>query len=178
MSMVTVFLWRGVSISTLVHQVQLVQSCSQQAVQACYNGNYQQFHFIPNFIWNDEHSVLPKWHWLIKIEYRMLRSFGRFKQHLLWSLHLCLWPQSCWIHWVSPVAASRQRSYVTCSSKGHQQSWGINLLSGEIKQLVVEWTGMSVQFSYSYKDFDHIYRYGGSLELRIFFVLQFRPYTS
>jgi len=48
--MVTVFLRGGVSISALVRQAQLEQSCYQRAFQEPYDGNRQQLHFIPHFI--------------------------------------------------------------------------------------------------------------------------------
>ena len=48
--MVTVVLRAGVSISTLVRQGQLEQSCYQRAFQEPYDGNGHQHHFVPHII--------------------------------------------------------------------------------------------------------------------------------
>jgi len=69
------------------------------------------------------------------------------------------------MRWVSDTTACIQGTYVVCSSKRIQWCWGTYLLRGEIKQLVVEWTGTLVQFLHSYNHFDCFNSYGGHLEL-------------
>jgi len=78
------------------------------------------------------------------------------------------------MHWVPHVTACMQGPYVICSSKGIQWCWGMYLLRGEIKQLVVEWTGGLVGYHHSYNDFDYWNRYGGRLELRFSIYLAFQ----
>ena len=69
------------------------------------------------------------------------------------------------MHWVPHATACIQRTYVVCSSKWIQWCCGMYLLTHEIKRLVVEWTGTSVEFGHSYNDFDRFNSYGGRLEL-------------
>jgi hypothetical protein len=69
------------------------------------------------------------------------------------------------MHWVPHVTACVQGTYVVRSSNGIQWCWGTYLLSGEIKRLVVEWTGTLVEFRHSYDDLDPFMSYGGRLEL-------------
>jgi len=120
-------------------------------------------HCIQKVEWN----VLHNSHQLLEIVQSMLQSFGWSKQPSWYWLHTSLPPQFCWIHWVPHVAAWVQWIYVVCSSKGIKWSWGIYLLRGEIKGLVLEWTGTLVEFLHSYADFDHINSYGSHLELRL-----------
>jgi len=75
--------------------------------------------------------------------------------------------QSWWMHWVPHATACIQGTYVASSSKGIQWCWRTYLLRGKINQLVVEWTGMLVEFRHSYDDFDHFNSYGGRLELQL-----------
>ena len=77
--MVTVLLWAGVSISALVRQAQLAQSCYQLAFQEPYDGNRQQLHFVPHFIQKIEGNVLRDGNRLLEIQQRVLQSFGRSK---------------------------------------------------------------------------------------------------
>ena len=48
--MVMVIVRAGVSITALVRQAQLEQSCYQRAFQEPYDGNQQQLLFVPHFI--------------------------------------------------------------------------------------------------------------------------------
>jgi len=164
--MVTVFLRGGVSISALVRQAQLEQSCYQRAFQEPYDGNRQQLHFLPHFIRKVERNVLRNRHRLLEIRQCVLQSFGRSKQPSRRWLHTFLLQQSWWMHWVPHATACVQGTYVECSSKGIQWCWGTYLLRGEIKWLVVEWTGTLVEFCHSYDDFDRFFSYCGGLELR------------
>jgi len=91
--------------------------------------------------------------------------FGRSKQPLQWWLHSYLLSQSCWMHWDPHAGACIQGIYVICCCKGNQWCWRTYLLRGEIKQLVVKWTGTSVEFHHSYDDFDRFNSYGGCMEL-------------
>jgi hypothetical protein len=162
--MVTVFLQGGVSISALVRQAQLEQSCYQWAFQEPHNSNRQQLHFIPHFIQKVEPNDLRNGHRLLEIRQSVLQSFGRFKQPSRRWLHMLLLPQSCWMHWVPHATSCIQRIYVICSSKGIQWCWGMSLLRGEIKRLVVEWTGTLFEFHHTYTDFDRFISYCGHLE--------------
>jgi len=164
--MVTVFLRGGVSISALVRHAQLAQSCYQQAFQEPYDGNCQQLHFVLHCIQMVERNVLCNAHRLLDIRHSVLQSFGQSKQPSRRWWHTILLPQSFWIHWVPHATACVQGTYVVCSSKEIQWCWGMYLLRGEIKRLVVEWTGTFVEFCHSYDDCDPFISYGGRLELR------------
>jgi len=163
--MLTVFLRGGVSISTLVRQTQLEQSCYKWACQEPYDGNRQQLHFVPRFIQQVERNVLCDGHRLLETRQSVFQLFGQSKQPSQRWLHTFLLPQSCSMLWVPHSTACVQGTYVVCSSKGIQWCWGTYLLRGEIKQLVVEWTGMLVEFRHSYDDFDCFNSYGGRSEL-------------
>jgi len=76
-----------------------------------------------------------------------------------------LLPQSCWMDWVPHVTAYIQGTYVVCPSKEIQWCWGTYLLKGEIKHLVVEWTGTLVELHQSYDYFDRFNSYGSRLVL-------------
>jgi len=165
--MVTVFSRGGVSISALVRQAQLEQSCYQRTFQEPYDGNRQQLHFVPHFIQKVERNVLRNGHRLLEIRQSALHLFGRSKQPSRRWLHTFLLPQSCWLHWVPHATACVHGTYVVCSSKGIQWCWGTYLLRCEIKRVVVEWTGTLVEFLHSYDDFDRFISYGGRLELRL-----------
>jgi len=71
------------------------------------------------------------------------------------------------MHWVPHATACIQGKYVVCSSRGIQWCWGMYLLSGEIKRLVLERTGTWVEFCHSYNEFDSFNSYGGCLELQL-----------
>jgi len=165
--MVTVFLRGGVSISALVRQAQLEQSCYQQAFQEPYNGNRQQLHFVPHCIQQVEQNVLCDGHRVWEIRQSVLQSFSWFKQPSWRWLHTFLLPHTCWMHWVPLATACIQGTYIVSTSNGIQWCWGTYLLSGEIKRLVVEWTGALVEFRHSYNDFERFICYGGRLELRL-----------
>jgi len=165
--MVTVLLRGGVSISTLVCQAQLGQSCYQRAFQEPYDGNRQQLHFVPHFIQKVERNVLRNGHRLLEIRQSVLQSFGRSKQPSRRWFHMFLLPQSCWMDWVPHATACGQGTYVVCSNKGIQWCRGTYLLRGEIKRMVVKWTGTLVESRHSYGDFDQLIHYGGRLELRL-----------
>jgi len=152
--MVAVFFRGGVSISALVRQAQHEQSCYQRAFQEPYDGSRQQLHILPHFIQKVERNVLLNGHWLVEIRQSVSQSFGWSKQPSQRWLHTFLLLQSCWMHWVPLATAWVQGTYVVCSSKGIQWCWGRYLLRGEIKRLVVEWTGTLVEFLHSYNDFD------------------------
>jgi len=78
--MVTVFLRGGLSISPLVRQAQLEQSCYQRTFQEPCDGNHQQLHFVPHLIQQVERNVLCNGHRLLDIWQSLLQSFGQFKQ--------------------------------------------------------------------------------------------------
>jgi len=155
-------------LTALVRQAQLAQSCYQRAFQEPYDGNRQQLDFVPHFIQTVERNVLRNGHRLLEIRGSVLQSFGRFKHPSRRWLHPFLLPQSCWMHWVPHATACVQGTYVVCTSKRIQWCWGTYLLRGEIKWLVVEWTGTLVEFRHSYNDFDRFISNGGRLELRLF----------
>jgi len=163
--MVTVFLHGGELISALVCQAQLEQSGYQWDFQEPYNGNCEQLHFVPHVMQKAEWNVLHDGHWLLDIRQWVLQSFGRSKQPWWWWLHTFLLQQSCWMHSVTHATACVQRTYVICSSQGIQWCWGTYLLRGEIKRLVVECTGMLVEFCHIYDDYDCFISYGNRLEL-------------
>jgi len=163
--MVTDFWWGGVSISALVRQAQLEQSCYQPDFQEPYDGNRQQLYFVPHCVQKVERNGLRDGHWLLEITWRVLQSFGWSKQPSRWSLHTFLLLQSCWLHWVSHAIACVQGTYVICSSTGIQWSGGTYILRGEIKQPVVEWTSTLVEFCHSYDDFGRFDGYSSCLEL-------------
>jgi len=165
--MVTVFLWGGVSISALVHQAQLEQSCYQRAFQEPYDGNRQRLHCVPHYIQNLQRNVVRNGHRLFEIGQNGLQSFGQSKQPSWQWLHTLLLPQSCWMHWVLHPTACIQGTYVVCSSKEIQWCWGTYLLRGEIQRLVVEWTGTLVEFRHSYNNIDCFMSDCGRLELRL-----------
>jgi len=165
--MVTVFLRGGLSISALVHQAQFEQSCYQQAFQEPYDGNRQQLYFVPHLIQKVEWNVLHDGHRLLEMRQSLLQLFGQSKQPSRRWLHTFLLLESCWMHWVRHETACAQGTYVVCSNKGIQWCWGTYLLRGKIKRLVVEWTGMLVEFRQSYDDFDCFISYGGRLEPRM-----------
>jgi len=144
--MVTVFLWGGVSISPLVRQAQLEQSCNQRTFQEPYDGNRQQLRFVQHVIQKVERNVLRNGHRLREIPQSVLQLFGQSKPPSRQWLHTFLWPQSCWMHWVPHATACVQGTYVVWSSKGIHWCWGMYLLRGEIKRLVVEWTGTLDEF--------------------------------
>jgi len=162
--MVTDFVRGGVMISALVCQAHIERSCYQRAFQEPYDGNRQQLQFVPHFIQKVERNVQRNGHWPLEIRQSVLQSFGRFKQPSQQWLHTFLWLQYCWMHWVPHATACVQGTYIVCSRKGIQWCWGPYILRGEIKWLVVEWTGMLVEFLDSYDDFDHFISYGGRLE--------------
>ena len=163
--MATVF-WRGgLSISILVRQAKLEQSCNQRALQEPHDGNRQQLHFIPYLIQKAVRNVLHHGHHHLVIRQRVLQSFGRSKQPSGRDLHTFLLPQSCWMHWVAHVTDCVQGAYVICSSKGIQWCCGTYLLRGVINWLAVESTCMLVEFCHSYDDFDCFNAYGRLLEL-------------
>jgi len=60
--MVTISLRGAESISVLVSQAQLEQSCHQQAFREPYDGNRQQHHFVPRFIQKVERNVISDGH--------------------------------------------------------------------------------------------------------------------
>jgi len=159
------FLRGGVSISALVRQAQLEQSCYQRAFQEHYDGNHQRLHFVPHSIQKVEWNVLPNGHRLFGIPQSVLQLFPRSKQPLRGWLHRFLLLQSCWMHWVRHATACVQGIYVGCSSKVIHWCWGIYPLRGEIKRLEVVWTGMLGEFCHSYDDFGSFNRYCGRLEL-------------
>jgi len=154
--MVSVFLWGGVSISTLVHQAQLKQTCYQPALREPNNGNRQQLHFVPDFIQKVEWDIPGDRQWVGDTGQSVLQSFGRTKQLSWWWLHTFLSPQSCWMRWDPHATACVQGTYVICSSKGIQWCWGMYQLRCEIKWVVMEWTGTLVAFSHTYNDCDRI----------------------
>jgi len=78
--MVTILLQGGVSISALVRQAQLEQSCYQQAFQEPYDGNRHQLHFIPHIIQKFERDVQRNGHRLLEIRQSELQLFGQSKQ--------------------------------------------------------------------------------------------------
>jgi len=82
-------------------------------------------------------------------------------------LHTFHLQQCCWMQWVPHVTACVQGTYVVCSSKGIPWIWGMSLLRGEIKQLVVKWKCTLFEFHHSYNDVDHIDSYSGRLELQL-----------
>jgi len=69
------------------------------------------------------------------------------------------------MHVVPHATTCVQGTYVGCSSKGIQWCWRTYLLRGEIKWLVVEWTGTLVEFRQSYDDFARFISYSSHLEL-------------
>jgi len=71
------------------------------------------------------------------------------------------------MHWVHHATACIRGIYVVCSSKGIQWCWGTCLLRGDIKRLVVEWTGTYGEFRHRYDDSDCFNSYGGQRELRL-----------
>jgi len=162
--MVTVFLRGGVSLSILVGQAQLDHSCCQRAFKEPYNGNHQHLHFIPHYIQNVECNVLHNGHRLLEIGQSVLKSFSQTQKPSRWWLHTFLLLQSCSMYCVPHATACIQGTYVICSSKGIQWCWGMYLLRGDIKRLVVEWTGMLVEFCDSYDDFDRFHSCHGRLE--------------
>jgi len=172
--MVTEFLRWEIFISTLVCQAQLKQSCYQRAFQEPYNGNCQQLHLVPYFIQKVTWNVRHDWHRLMQIRKSFLHSIGRSKQ-ASWSwLHKFLLPQSCWMYWVPHATACVQGIYIICSSKGIQWSWGMYLLRGEIKWLVVEWTGTVVEYHHTHVDSDPFNSYGGHLDIQFSLHLAFQ----
>jgi len=70
------------------------------------------------------------------------------------------------MHWLPHDTASIQGTYVICSSKGIQWCWGMYLLRGKIKRLVVAWTSTWVEFCHRYDDFDRFNIFSGHLELQ------------
>ena len=71
------------------------------------------------------------------------------------------------MHWVPHATAGFQGTWVICSSKGIQWYWGMYLLRGQIKRLVVVWTGTLAKFRHSDHDFDRFNSYDGHLELQL-----------
>ena len=165
--MVTVCLRGGVSISALVRQVQLEQSCCQRTFQEPYEGNCQQLYFVSHCIQKVEWNVVHNEHRLWEIRLNVLQLWTRSNQFSRWWFHTFLLPQSLWMRLVPHATACIQGTYVIWSSKEIQWCWGTYRLRGVIKRLVVEWTGMLVEFRHSYDDFDHFNRYGGRLELKL-----------
>jgi len=165
--MVTIALRGGVSISVLVRQAQLEQSSYERAFQEPYDGNRHQLHVVAHCIQKVQWNVLRDGHRLLEIQGSVLQLFGQSKQPSQRWLDTFLLPQSCWMHWVPHAAACIQGSYVVCSSKEIQWSWGTYLLRGEIKGLVVEWTGRLLEFRHSYDDFDRFFSFSSRLELQL-----------
>jgi len=114
-----------------------------------------------------EWNVLRDGHRLLDIWHSVLQSFGRSKQPSRQWLHTFLVPQFCWMHSVPHATACVQETYVLCCCKGIQWCWTMYLLRGEIKRLVVEWTGTLVKFRHSYYDVDRFISYSSRLELQL-----------
>jgi len=144
----------------------LAEQWYQQAFSQPYDGNHQQLYFIPHLIQNVERDVLCDGYRLLEIRHSGLKSFSRSKWPSVWWLHTFLPLQCCWKDWFPHATACVQGTYVVCSRKGIQWSWGTYLLGGEIKRLVVEWTGTVVEFRNSYNNFDCFNSYDGRWELR------------
>ena len=155
------------SISTLVHQARLLQSCYQWAFQEPYHGNCQRLHFVPQLIQKGVRNVLHNGHWLMELWQSVIQLFSRSKQLSQQWMHPFLLLQFCWIHWVPHATACGKGTFVLCSSKGIQWSWGTYLLRGKIKQLLVECTWMLVEFYHTYHDFDYYNRYSCLLEVQL-----------
>jgi len=118
-------------------------------------------------IQNVEQTVLHDGHRLLQIGHSVLQLFGWSKQPLRWQLETFVLLQSCRMHWVPHETAYVHGTYVVCSSKGIQWCRGEYQLRGEIKRLVVEWTGMLIECRHGCNDFDLSSSYGGSLALRL-----------
>jgi hypothetical protein len=80
--MVTVFIQKGISISALMQQAQLVHRCYQRTIHEPYNGNRLPHHFDPQFIQKVERNVRHDGHQQLKIQQSVLQSFGQSKQLL------------------------------------------------------------------------------------------------
>jgi len=161
----TILLWGGVLISAQVRQAQLEQRCCQTAFQEPCDGNRQQLHFVPYYIQIVEQHVLRNGHWLLEIRQTVLQLFGWYKQPKQPWLHMCLLPESGWMHSVPHATAFLQGTYVIYSSNGIQWNWWMYHLRGEIKRLVVKCTGTLVEFCHSYDDCDRFNSYGSRVEL-------------
>jgi len=66
--------------------------------------------------------------------------------------------------WIPHVPACIQGTYVVCSRIDIQWCWGMYLLRGEIKWLVVEWSVTLIEFHQNYDDFNCFDSYSGCLE--------------
>jgi len=65
----------GVTISALVCQAQLEQSCYERAFQEPYNGSHQQLFFIPHCIQKVQRNVLRDGHQLLEFRQSVLQWF-------------------------------------------------------------------------------------------------------
>jgi len=92
--------------------------------------------------------------------------FGEFKRHFRWRLLKVHVLQPCWMRWLPHATACVHGTYVVCYSKGIQWCWRPYQLRGEMKQLVVQWTGTLDEFHHNYDDFYHFNSYGGCVGLR------------
>jgi len=165
-SMVTVFLWVGVPINALLHQVQPQHSSYQQAFQEPYDGNHYQLLFVPHHIQKIIQNVLRDGHLPLEMGQGALQLFGWSKvRSQQWSHTYLLLLRSCCMHWDLYATACIQGTYVACSSKGIQWRWGMYLIRGKMRRLVVEWTGTLYKYRHSCNDFDRFNSYGGLLEL-------------
>jgi len=70
------------------------------------------------------------------------------------------------MRWLPHATACVHGTYVVCYSKGIQWCWRPYQLRGEMKQLVVQWTGTLDEFHHNYDDFYHFNSYGGCVGLR------------
>jgi len=173
--MVTISLWWSVSIGALVREAYLEQSCYQRAHHEPYDGNHQQSQSIPPFIGKVKQNVLCDWHWLMDIQQSVLQWYGRSKEPTQWWLLVL---QSCWMLCVPCATSCVQGTYVVWSSKGIEWCRWTYLLRGDIKQLVVEWSGTIVELHHSCDDTDRLNSYGGRLSYYCPFIQQIRPDTS
>jgi len=108
-----------------------------------------------------------RWASTLEIRHSVLRLLGWSKQPLQWWLHMFLPLQSWWMHSVPHATVCVHGTYVLCFSKEIQWCWGRYLCGGEIKRLVVGWTGTLVKFCQSSDDFDRMNSYGSCLELQV-----------
>jgi hypothetical protein len=162
--MCTIVLWR-VTISMLVHWAQPVLSCNERDCQELCNVSHEQLLFVAHIIQLIEWHILRDRHQLQELRQSILQAISWSKHPLQQGFETFLLPQSCWMCLVSHAMACVQWPCVKCSSKGIRWSSETCLFRHNIKQQLVEETGMLVEFCHRYNDLDHFNSYGGNFDL-------------
>jgi len=118
----------------------------------------------PILIQYDIRKVLYNGHRRWEVGQHLLQSFRKSNQSSCRWFHSLHLPQSYSMHCISHSTDCVQGTDIGCSHTGIPYCWGTHLVGGEIKWLVVEWTGTLVELHHSCDDWDRLTGYSSGLE--------------